>query len=295
VSDSWCRSQAARVDPDHGLPPHVLEHREVADVRAGPPLAEVLPLLRDTLVQIADEAMHMMIVTDAQEHILWREGHQDVLRRAEGVGLVEGTRWSEDAIGTNAMGTALAEDRALRIHSCEHHVRAYRPWTCAAAPIHDPDSGEMVGVVDTTGPARTFHPTTLALVCAAAKPAEKLLETRIAVRDERLLTRNLPHLVGLRDEPCALLSPRGRVLAAQTVGWPAERVDLGIDPADGMRVALGPRGEGVLEQLAGTLNCSCCWPCTRRDSPRTGSPPPSTATRARPSRSGRRCTDCPRA
>jgi hypothetical protein len=69
---------------------------------------------------------------------LWREGHQDVLRRAEGVGLVEGTRWSEDAIGTNAMGTALAEDRALRIHSAEHHVRAYHPWTCAAAPIHDP-------------------------------------------------------------------------------------------------------------------------------------------------------------
>src|SRR5690349_17074623 len=63
VSDSWRRSHAARVDPDHGLPPHVFERREVADVRAGHPLAEVLPLLRDTLLQIADEAMHMMIVT----------------------------------------------------------------------------------------------------------------------------------------------------------------------------------------------------------------------------------------
>ena len=30
----------------------------------------------------------------------------------------------------------------------------------------------MVGVVDITGPARTFHPTTLALVSAAAKLAE---------------------------------------------------------------------------------------------------------------------------
>ncbi|MCE3552798.1 helix-turn-helix domain-containing protein [Pseudonocardia sp. RS11V-5] len=108
----------------------------------------------------------------------------------------------------------------------------------------------MIGAVDITGPARTFHPTTLALVGAAAKLAEKHLETRIAVRDERLLVRNLPHLVGLRDEPGALLSPRGRVLAAQPDGWLAERVDLGLDPADGMRVALGARGEGVLEQLA---------------------------------------------
>src|SRR4051812_8491510 len=61
VSDSWRPSHAARVD--HGLPPHVLEHREVADVRAGHPLAEVL---RHTLPQIAGEAMHMMIVTDAR-------------------------------------------------------------------------------------------------------------------------------------------------------------------------------------------------------------------------------------
>jgi hypothetical protein len=39
----------------------------------------------------------MMIVTDAQGHILWREGQSDVLRRADKVGLIEGTRWSEDA------------------------------------------------------------------------------------------------------------------------------------------------------------------------------------------------------
>ena len=34
----------------------------------------VLPLLRSTLVSIADEAVHVMIVTDADGTILWREG-----------------------------------------------------------------------------------------------------------------------------------------------------------------------------------------------------------------------------
>lgn len=247
VSQSWQRSLAARVDPEHGDPPHVYSPAEVGGIRGGHPLAAVIPLLRDTLVSIADEAMHMMIVTDAQGHILWREGQRDVLRRAEGVGLVEGTRWTEDSIGTNAMGTALAADRAVRIHSAEHLVRTYHSWTCAACPIHDPDSGEVIGAVDVTGPARTFHPSTLALVVAAARLAEGHLGARLAMRDERLLARNLTHLIGLRDEPGALLTPGGRVLAAHPPNWLPARVEL---PAVGDRVALGEGGEGVLEQLA---------------------------------------------
>ncbi|WP_246086117.1 GAF domain-containing protein [Pseudonocardia hydrocarbonoxydans] len=247
VSESWRRSLDARVDPEHGDPPHVYSPAEVGGIRGAHPLAAVIPVLRDTLVSIADEAMHMMIVTDAQGHILWREGQRDVLRRAEGVGLVEGTRWTEDSIGTNAMGTALAADRAVQIHSAEHLVRTYHSWTCAACPIHDPDSGEVIGAVDVTGPVRTFHPTTLALVVAAARLAEGHLGARLAMRDERLLARNLTHLIGLRDEPGALLTPGGRVLAANPPNWLPARVDL---PAVGDRVALGETGEGVLERLA---------------------------------------------
>ena len=247
VAASWQRSLAAKVDPERGAPSLVYEHAEVAQVRAGHPLTGVLPLLRDTLVTIADEAMHMMIVTDAQGRILWREGRRDVLRRGERVGLVEGTLWSEESIGTNAMGTALASGGAVQIHAAEHLVRTYHRWTCAAAPIHDPETGAVIGVVDVTGPERTFHPTTLALVVAAARLAEGYLRTQLAVRDERLLSRNLPHLVGLRDEPGALLSPSGRVLAAQPSGWLPARVDL---PAAGDRVLLARGDEGLLEPLA---------------------------------------------
>ncbi|OJY47539.1 GAF domain-containing protein [Pseudonocardia sp. 73-21] len=247
VSASWRRSLAARVDPDHGDPPLIYEHAEITRVRDGHALAGVLPMLRETLVSIADEAMHMMIVTDAQGHILWREGQRDVLRTAGRVGLVEGTRWTEDSIGTNAMGTALAADRPVRIHSAEHLVRTYHQWTCAASPVHDPDTGAVIGAIDITGPARTFHPTTLALVVAAARLAEGHLAAQAAMRDERLLARNLPHLIGLRDEPGALLAPSGRVLAAQPLGWLPAHVEL---PTAGDRVALGEHGDGLLEPLA---------------------------------------------
>ena len=67
------------------------------------------------------------------------------------------------------------------------------------------------------------------------------------MRDERLLARNLPHLDELRDEPFALLSPTGRVLAAQPPGWLPPRIDL---PAAGELVALAEGREGTLEPLA---------------------------------------------
>jgi GAF domain len=246
VSESWRRSLAAHIDPELGTPPQVFDRREVHSIRKGHRLAAVLPMLRDNLVAIADEAMHMMIVTDAEGHILWCEGQPDVLRKAEHVGLYEGTRWTEDAVGTNAMGTALAADRPVQIHSAEHLVRRYQAWTCAAAPIHDPETGDVIGSVDITGPLRTFHPATLALVTTSVRLAETHLGVALAAHDHRLRVANLAHL-GRDGERRALLSPSGRVLAADPPDWLPARIPL---PASGDRVDLGRFGEAVLEPLA---------------------------------------------
>ncbi|MFP5019429.1 GAF domain-containing protein [Pseudonocardia phyllosphaerae] len=241
VRESWARSLAAAVDPQRSRPRHAYEHSEVVALRSGHPLAEALPVLRDVLLSVADQARHMMIVTDERGTILWREGAHDVLRRADRVDLVEGTSWSEDCIGTNAMGTALSDDRPVSIHSAEHLVAAYHPWTCAAAPVHDPETGRLIGTVDVTGPEQTFHPTTLSLVTAAARLAEHRLGELTAARDERLCETNLPHLAGLGTTPGALLSPRGRVLVSNPPGRFPARVEL---PERGDRVLLSIGGSG---------------------------------------------------
>ena len=141
ISASWERSLAAHVDPDRRMPRAVHSDDEMADLRAAHPLDDVMPLLRSTLVSIADEAMHVMLVTDANGTILWREGATRLLHAADATGLTPGFSVSEASIGTNAMGTTLAVDAPVQIHSAEHLVRAYHIWTCAAAPVHDPDTG----------------------------------------------------------------------------------------------------------------------------------------------------------
>ncbi|MFF1823770.1 GAF domain-containing protein [Kribbella sp. NPDC058245] len=246
VAASWQRSLAAAVDPDLDSPPVVVDNELLEAVRANHPLRAVLPVLRQTLTTIADEASHIMIITDAQGMILWREGAAAVRRQADRIALSEGAVWSEDQIGTNGMGTALATGQPVQIHSAEHLVRRIHEWTCAAAPVHDPDTGKLIGAVDVSGPLRTVHPAMVALVTAAAQLAEGQLRVRMAAADEMLRARNMQHLVALGDSPGALLTPSGRVLAVQPLEWLPDRL---IVPTDTDRVELGDGREGLIEQL----------------------------------------------
>lgn len=247
ISDSWNRSLAAEVNPDGKLPPVVYEQDEIEDVRSAHPLATVVPMLRQTLVSIADDAEHIMIVTDADGHILWREGAPGVCMAADRVLLTEGVRWSEDAIGTNAMGTVLATGQPVQVYSAEHLVRTYHNWTCAAAPIRDPENGALLGAVDVSGPLRTVHPAMLALVSATAGLAEGQLRARLAMRDEMLRRKHMPRLLELRGEPGALLSPSGRVLASEACGPLPDAVSMRGAPTT---VALPDGRIGRVEQLS---------------------------------------------
>lgn len=245
ISASWQRSLAANVDPDLHTAPTVFGADELPDLRERHPLHPTLPLLRETLLGFAQEAQHIMIVADAQGHILWCEGDHHTRTRAEHVGLAEGTLWSEDAAGTNGMGTALATNSPVTVHSAEHLVRTYHHWTCAASPIRDPDTGTTIGVVDLSGPIETVHPSMVALVSASARLAESEMLARMHAQDEELRARNMRHLIALRGEPGALLSPTGRVVAVEPYGLLPSRVDVSRD-----RVLLPDGREAVLETLA---------------------------------------------
>lgn len=254
IFESWQRSLEARITPDLGEPPVVLDHSRLDDIRRAHPLARWVPMLRQTLLDATGGTNQVMIITDADGNILWREGHPQVCRDADRVHLAEGTRWAETAIGTNAMGTTLATGAPVQIHSAEHLVRTYHSWTCAACPIRDPDTGAVLGAIDLSGPLHTMHPALLALVVAAARMVENELRWRLVASDDLFRHRNEHHLA----EPgrdVALLSSTGRVVASApaTRFVPGQRV--GFDDGgtvrldDGERVELEPLEGGYLLRL----------------------------------------------
>ncbi|SCL52280.1 GAF domain-containing protein [Micromonospora peucetia] len=174
VARSWRRSAGALLDPE-ATPPIDLADDALESYRSAHPLARVLPLFRDLLGGIAQDGAHLMAVCDAYGRMLWVEGHPGVLRHAERMNFVPGARWDEPHAGTNAPGTALAVDHSVQIFATEHFSRPVQRWTCAAAPIHDPATGRLLGAVDITGGDHLANPQSLALVRATARAAEAQL------------------------------------------------------------------------------------------------------------------------
>ena len=172
VSESWRRSVRSGVDPEHTLAQLRLDEARLAEARAMHPLAVAMPVIRRLLVEDAAEAGLLVAVSDAAGQLLWVEGDPLLRARAEQMNFLPGADWSEDSAGTNAPGTALALGRPVQIFGPEHLLRPVTPWSCSAAPIREPDTGAILGVLDLTGGPEVAGPQTLALVRATVAAVE---------------------------------------------------------------------------------------------------------------------------
>ena len=202
VRDSWERSLASLVGAE-GLPPMALSREELEEYRRAHPLATVMDMIRGLLLPgEAGESGVVVAVGDASGRLLWVEGDLDIRRRTGDMGFVEGANWAEDAVGTAAPGTALRLDRSVQIHGAEHYNRLVQPWSCTAAPLHDPETRRLLGVIDVTGGAEAVTPQAQLLVDAAARAIEsELLVARLRRRAEapkRRATRRAPVRATLR-------------------------------------------------------------------------------------------------
>jgi signal transduction histidine kinase len=233
VADSWQRSLAAGIDPGGTRLAPVLAGADDASERwETHPLGMAAPLIRDCLAEIADESGHLIVVSDADGMLLWIEGNARVrMDAADSINFAEGTLWSEQGAGTNAIGTAMAADHALQIFAGEHFNEVVQRWTCSAAPVHDPEDGRLLGIIDITGLAKTAHPHSLAVAETTARAVESHLRLALRDRDARLRSRHEKRIAASGDRS-ALVTASGRVLARGSARWlPPER--LTVPPGGG--------------------------------------------------------------
>jgi hypothetical protein len=234
VAESWRRCAAAGVDVDTVSPPLTVGPDQLADYREAHPLARVFPLLYDVLGRAAEECDAVMAVGDAHGQLLWVCGRPNVLGRAERINFVAGAAWDEAHAGTNAPGTALRIDAPVQILAAEHFARPVQPWTCAAAPIHDPLTQAILGIVDVTGGEDIASPQTLAMVRAAARMAEAELGRLLvaAAAAAPLWTPQRGMTVGALGRPDCLIELGGRTLRLSARH--SEIVVILVDRPDGM-------------------------------------------------------------
>ena len=189
IFESWQRSLATGLDPTDLVAPIEADESEVLDRWFDHPLGSLPHVLTEQLRKVAEESQSIVVVTDASGLVLHRVGDEWLKERAAEMNLVEGARYSEAADGTNGIGTALAADRPFQVFAFEHFNERHHQWICSGAPVHDPVSGRVIGVVDLSSLWKVAHPRSLELVTTAARTMEqRLLEAR-RDQDARLRRR----------------------------------------------------------------------------------------------------------
>ena len=217
LAERWQRSQAHGLLPDARTPgaPHAsaaalaraLDHRRTLVSHARPVMAFLNEQIRDS--------DSIVVLADPQGMLLHSLGDLAFADRAARVALRPGAIWSEQWRGTNAIGTALAEDRAVVVHGAEHYLERNGFLTCAAAPIADAD-GQLLGVLDISGDRRGYHRHTLGLVRSGARMIEhQLFEARHAGGLSLRLHAQVEGL-GTVTEGRIALSEDGWIIAATT-------------------------------------------------------------------------------
>lgn len=250
VSESWRRSVEAGVDRETPAP-RMLDAGRTAQRLANHPIAGILPRLSALLREVMLEAGCFAAFSDAEGVLLWNDGPAQALHSAVAPRFLPGFLCAEDRIGTNAIGTALVLNQPVQIFAAEHFNRLLHGWTCAAAPIHDPDSGELLGALDLTGEYRSAHVHGLALVTTVAAAAEAWLNADRRQNDQRLVRRYAERCGPHRRPFSAVVSDSGRVLHADPPTWLGSQVELPdgqstLRQADGTVIEVEPLDEGYL-------------------------------------------------
>ncbi|AJE03104.1 sigma-54-dependent Fis family transcriptional regulator [Geobacter pickeringii] len=184
------------------------------------------PVMEQLYEQISGTSS-VVVLTDATGVVLHSVGDPDFVDKAQRVTLQAGGIWTEEASGTNAIGTALVEQAPVSVHSAEHFIDINHFLTCSAAPIFDPQ-GKMLGVLDVSSDSASYQLHTMALVRMSAQMIENQFFAHECT-DQILIHFHLrPEFIGTLYEAIAVFSLDGRFVAANR----SALVQLGLNRYD---------------------------------------------------------------
>lgn len=208
VLHSWQRSSAHQISRFKRAP--VLGEDELLTQRA---LSRRLRIsaqkAMDRAGRLLDGTENILLLCDRTGVVVDAAGDRRTLARGRENHLNIGGTWSEDAIGTNAIGTALHLGRPALIREAEHFCEEIQRWSCAATPVTDMDSGTVLGVVDISWCSGGDHRNAAALSATLAMQIEAELRQMISRERETLMERL--HISRLRrgNEPMLVMDRSG--------------------------------------------------------------------------------------
>lgn len=164
LAASWERSQAAGVDSDHPQ----TDFDEEFDTGS-----LLMRCARPVLQQLGNDTADLPLVialTDHRARVIQRiDSSTAVGRLLDRVEFAPGFNYAEAAMGTNGVGTVLEAGQPFSVVGPEHFTENLQPFACTGAPILDPVTGRVEGVLDISSLTQAWSPLMHTLVKSAAK------------------------------------------------------------------------------------------------------------------------------
>ena len=196
IENSHKRSESYGVEKKSNYSKKILTGEELEKIlNDNKELIEVSKIYIDMVFSAVMDNEFIIVLTDKNGCILYIKGAEENSRKLEVDNLNVGAYMDEQNIGTNAMGTAIKEDRCIQITANEHYIEGFQKLTCSAAPIHS-SSGEIIGTLNLTGRSNMKHPHTLGLVVFGVKAIENELDKK---KISDILTQTYNYMESVMD------------------------------------------------------------------------------------------------
>lgn len=204
IEASWRRSLRLGLSPDRLT-------RRSQQLETHTPLVRAATPILQQLASYLGPVDSSLILTDALAQVLLRfDVAKGIRGTLDAACLGPGADFSEDLVGTNAIGTALVVRRPIAVFGNEHFADELSGLSCAAALVRDPASGDVLGVVDVSSKPGDASSLMLGVARAAAKRIEDALGNALPVGTKRVrdLLRSW-HTLTASERRVAVLAGRG--------------------------------------------------------------------------------------
>ena len=182
VAASWRRSLTAGVDAG------TLQAAYHNDLDTSSRLMRCSQPIIERLSQETADLPVSIALTDAKARILTRvDTSRKIGLLLDNVSLAPGFDYAEGHVGTNGVGTVFESGQSIHIVGPEHFHERLQPFSCAGAPIRDPLSGHIEGVLDITCLTEHASPLMHSLARSAAHNIERNLLLDRNQRQQALL------------------------------------------------------------------------------------------------------------
>ena len=251
VAASWRRCMTVHgLSPEESRAPWRLTEAEFlqARERSGHIIEEAQDEL-DRLFFTVGKAGCCLLLTDEHGIALERRGAVGDDKDFRGLGLWSGTVWSEASVGTNGIGTAIADERAVVIHRDQHFLSANTGLSCATAPVRD-HTGRITAALDISTCREDASDMAVLILSQAVRDAAARIEANLfrrAFNGARILLvssegKSAPALLAIDRDDLVLGATRA---ARQTLGLDDRRIASGIPAADLLHD--GVQGQDLLD------------------------------------------------